>query len=233
MDLVRHILVVEDQAAIGEYLVQIIERNGHRGTLAGTGKRSLELLEQQSADIVVLDLGLPDIAGRELLGILKLRWPTMPVIIISSMLDMEERLACFTAGADDFITKPFHPKETIARIERSFLRHGPPVPLKVCCGPLWLNQATGRIVCKGQVVNASRKVFDILYLLASRPGQVFSKQDIACHIWKGFFVSDNSIWVHMNQVRKLLEVQGRECGVVETLPGTGYRYLAAVPESQG
>jgi DNA-binding response OmpR family regulator len=138
---------------------------------------------------------------------------------------MEERLECFNLGAEDFITKPYHDGETLARIRRTLKEYETHRTKQIQCGTLLLDRNTRQISCNGTALDVSSKTFDIIYLLAMNPGKVYSREKIGQIIWQGFYVSDNSIWVHMNRVKKILNASGPGAGRIENHRGTGYCYI--------
>jgi DNA-binding response OmpR family regulator len=219
------ILIVEDQEAIIENIAGIVHSAGYQPVKAESGSIALDKLKNHSIDLILLDLGLPDISGHDLLLRIVGMYPNLPVIVISSMLDMRERLACFEAGADDFIPKPFHPAETLARIDRSLRNKGRGQGQMITHGRLVINYNERLLVIDGQIVAIRNKLFEILYMFVSSPGKILSRRVIANSVWGQDYVSDNSIWVHINQVRKLLESYGWGVGRIETLSGSGYRYI--------
>lgn len=223
------VLLVEDNPEIGEELAGLLESAGLHALTARTGAEGISLAADCHPDLVLLDLGLPDMHGREVIPALPV--PRPPVIIISAMLDMDERLACFDAGVDDFITKPFHPEETLARIHRTLRHHTrqagtpDPAPPVLRCGTLELDPLACQIRKDGKPVRVRRKVFGLMKLFLENPGRVFNREDMQREVWGGEFVSENSVWVHMNQVRRLLEDDPRNPRYLDTLPGLGYRFI--------
>ncbi len=219
------ILIVDDQDADRESLSIILRKEGYPYIEASAAAPAVEAVRSEEISLVLLDLGLPDINGRFIISQLLEINPELHVIIVSSTLDMEERLECCKLGAEDFITKPYHTGETLARIKRSLGEYEPAKSKQIHCGNLILDRNTRQIFSNDKVFDVSGKTFDIIYLLAVNPGKVYSKEKIGQIIWQGFYVSDNSIWVHMNRVKNLLKMHGHEAGKIETHRGTGYCYI--------
>jgi two-component system copper resistance phosphate regulon response regulator CusR len=219
------ILIVDDQQTDRESLVKILKKEGYPYIEASAALPALEILKTNNISLILLDLGLPDINGRFIIPQLLELNPDLHIIVVSSTLDMEERLECFKLGAEDFITKPYHDGETLARIKRSLREQESNKSKQVQCGSLTLDRNTRQISCNGKVVDISSKTFDIIYLLALNPGKVYSREKIGQIIWQGFYVSDNSIWVHMNRVKTLLKEYGDGAGRIENHRGTGYCYI--------
>ena len=219
------ILIVDDQQTDRESLIKILKKEGYPYIEASAALPALEILKTNNISLILLDLGLPDINGRFIIPQLLELNPDLHIIVVSSTLDMEERLECFKLGAEDFITKPYHDGETLARVKRSLREHESNKSKQVQCGSLTLDRNTRQISCNGKVLDISSKTFDIIYLLAMNPGKVYSREKIGQIIWQGFYVSDNSIWVHMNRVKKLLKEYGEGAGKIENHRGTGYCYI--------
>lgn len=210
------ILIVDDQPPDRESLAGILKKEGFPYIEASAALPAIEILKSRDISLVLLDLQLPDINGRFIIPqFLEIR-PDLHIIIVSSTLDMEERLECFKLGAEDFITKPYHGGETLARIKRSLREYHSDNSKQIMCGSLVLDRNTRKIFCNGRALNAGGKVFDIISLLVMNPGKTYGSKKIGQIIWQGSFVSDNSIWVHMNKAKKLLH---------ENYRGAGYCYI--------
>lgn len=217
------ILIVDDQPEDRESLARILKNEGYPYLEVSAALPAIEVLKSREIELILLDLGLPDINGRFIIPQLLEAKPDLHIIVVSSTLDMEERLECFKLGAEDFITKPYHEGETLARIKRSLREYESHKSKQIHCGNLTLDRNTRQIFCNGKMIDAGSKAFDIIYLLAMNPGKVYSREKIGQIIWQGFYVSDNSIWVHMNRVKKLLN---ENCaGRIENHRGTGYCYI--------
>jgi len=225
MDHKPTILIVDDQSSDRESLADILKKEGYPYIEASSALPAVEIIKSQKISLILLDLELPDINGRFIIPQLLEINPGLHIIIVSSTLDMEERLECFKLGAEDFITKPYHDGETLARIKRSLRDKESGKSKQVQCGTLLLDRNTRQIFFNGEALNISSKAFDIFYLLAMNPGKVYSREKIGQIIWQGFYVSDNSIWVHMNRVKKLLKETGNGAGRIENHRGTGYCYI--------
>lgn len=220
-----NILIVDDQDADRESMAKILKKEGYPYFEASAALSAVEALKSHNISLVLLDLGLPDINGRFIIPQLLEVNPDLHIIIVSSTLDMEERLECFNLGAEDFITKPYHDGETLARIRRSLREYESLKSKEIHCGNLILDRNTRQIFCNGNALDASGKTFDIICLLAMNPGKVYSREKIGQIIWQGYHVSDNSIWVHMNRVKKMLKESGEGSGKIENHRGTGYCYI--------
>lgn len=218
------ILIVDDQAPDRESLACILKNEGYAYVEASAALPAIEVLKSRDISLVLLDLQLPDINGRFIIPQLLDLKPGLHIIVVSSTLDMEERLECFKLGAEDFITKPYHSGETLARIKRSLREYHSEGSKQIKCGNLVLDRNTRQVLCNGRAIDAGGKIFDIICLLVMNPGNTYSSKKIGQIIWQGSFVSDNSIWVHMNRAKKLLQELGDEAGRIENYRGAGYCY---------
>ena len=219
------ILIVDDQKEDRASLSAILEAEGYPYVEASSAREAVEKAKDNKISLVLLDLGLPDLNGRLIISKLLETRPDLGVIVVSSTLDMEERLQCFSFGAEDFITKPYHERETLARIKRSLGEYDPHGARQIKCGPLVLDANTRQVLYGDAKIEIGGKVFDIFYLMAANPGKVYSKEKIRQLVWKGSHVSDNSLWVHMNKLNKMLSsVEG--AGKIENHRGTGYCYTS-------
>ncbi len=226
MDNKPAILIVDDQHADRESLARILKKEGYPYIEASSALAAVEIIKSREISLILLDLGLPDINGRFIIPQLLELNPALHIIVVSSTLDMEERLECFKLGAEDFITKPYHDGETFARIRRSMRGFELHRSKQILCGNLTVDRNTRQIFYKDKALDATGKTFDIICLLAANPGKIYSREKIGQIIWKGFHVSDNSIWVHMNRVKKLLNDHGDGAGRIENHRGTGYCYIS-------
>jgi len=218
------ILIVDDQPRDRESLAEILRREGYPYIEAEAALPAVEILKSRDISLILLDLQLPDINGRFIIPQLLEIKPHLHIIVVSSTLDMEERLECFKLGAEDFITKPYHGGETLARIKRSLRDYHSENLKHIKCGNLVLDRNTRQILCNGWALDAGGKIFDIISLLVMNPGKTYSSKKIGQIIWQGSFVSDNSIWVHMNKAKKIFNEHGKNAGKIENYRGAGYCY---------
>ena len=219
------ILIVDDQAQDRESLAGILTKEGYPYVEASAALPAIDVLKSREISLILLDLQLPDINGRFIIPQLLELKPDLHIIVVSSTLDMEERLECFKLGAEDFITKPYHGGETLARIKRSLREFQSESSKQIKCGNLVLDRNTRQVLCNGRALDAGGKIFDIISLLVMNPGKTYSRKKIGQIIWQGSFVSDNSIWVHMNRAKKLLQENGIGAGNIENYRGAGYCYI--------
>jgi DNA-binding response OmpR family regulator len=222
----NRILVVEDEPAIAESVAYALGRDGFSVTLAATAGQAEALAN--SVDLVVLDLMLPDGSGFELIA----RWRKakhVPVIVLSSRDDEADRVVALEAGADDYVTKPFSPREVVARVRavlrRSQMELGAPgAPAQA----LSLDASTRRARANGSSLELTRVEFDVLSCLLEQPGRVYSRAELIGRVWgSGFAITDRTIDSHVKALRKKVAEAGAEPGLIETVRGVGYRVTDA------
>lgn len=220
------ILVVEDEPAIMESVAYALGKAGHQTTVAGSLKEAKSALTEP-LDMVILDLMLPDGSGFDLIFELSSRPTKGPALIVLSSRDGEsDRVRALEMGADDYVTKPFSPREVVARVTAVSRRM---TPTKVHASEsdtsrLILNRETRRAQVDDKVIDLTRVEFDLLALLLSKPGHVFSRPAIIDEVWgEGFALSDRTIDSHVKALRRKLTDGGGESDWIETVRGVGYR----------
>ena len=216
------ILIVEDEPTLRAQLRIGLTEAGYAVDEAGNGRDALHWGETEAFDAVVLDLGLPQLDG---LSVLK-RWRdagrAMPVLILTARDNWSEKVAGIDAGADDYLTKPFHMEELLARL-RALIRRASGLASPVLrCGALALDTRSGRVTLAGQAVALTSHEYKVLDYLMHRPGTVVSRTELTEHIYAQDFDRDsNTIEVFVGRLRKKLPP-----GLIETVRGLGYRLVA-------
>ncbi len=217
------ILVVEDEPAIAESLSYSLRREGYGVETAGTLADAEALLG--TPDLVILDLMLPDGSGFDLLATLR-RLERPPAVIILSSRDAEaDRVAGLETGADDYVTKPFSPREVVARVRavlRRTARDGAPRPTE----PLALScdAQTRRATVHGQALELTRVEFDLLACMLAAPGRVFTRAQLIERIWgDNFAITDRTVDSHVKALRRKVSAAGGDAALIETVRGVGYR----------
>lgn len=230
------LLTVEDETAIRELLAFICETDGHEVRKATSLADARAILAEETPDVILLDVMLPDGSGFDFLREVRANEGTqhVPVMMITARGDETDRVNGLDAGADDYIVKPFMPRELTARI-RAVLRRSPadtvrtespaPVPERekvVNCGPLTMNETRFEAEVNGFPLKLSVKEFRLLLLFASRPGRVFSRAQLLDAVWGNAYVDERTVDVHMLRLRKALAGTVAE-QLIETVRGVGYR----------
>jgi two-component system catabolic regulation response regulator CreB len=231
------ILVVEDEPAIAESIAYSLRRDGYLTTVASTCAAAER--ELASADLIILDLMLPDGSGFDLIGQAR-RSPAPPAIIVLSSRDGEaDRVAALETGADDYVTKPFSPREIVARV-RAVLRRASPAsaasrpsdPRASAPVPLAVDETTRRATVNGRPLELTRVEFDLLATMLAAPGRVFTRAQLIDRVWgDGFAITDRTIDSHVKGLRKKVTESGGDAALIETVRGVGYRVTDRPPGS--
>ncbi|AKU13428.1 two component response regulator [Azoarcus sp. CIB] len=219
-----HILVVEDEPTLAEQLSQALRESGYAVDCADNGRDAHFMGEVEALDAVVLDLGLPQMDGLTVLKKWRAAGRTMPVLILTARDNWHEKVAGIDAGADDYLTKPFHMEELLARVRALIRRSAGHASPELRCGPVLLDTRGGRVTVEGQAVTLTSHELRVLSYLMHRQGEVVSRAELTEHIYAQDFERDsNTIEVFVGRLRKKLPP-----GLIETVRGLGYRL--ACPE---
>jgi DNA-binding response OmpR family regulator len=229
------ILVVEDEPAIAESISYGLRRDGYSVAIAPTLADAER--ELQDVDLVVLDLMLPDGSGFDLLGKIRQKDTGIAVIVLSSRDAEADRVAALETGADDYVTKPFSPREIVARVRavlrRAHPREGAPFPSQPPpLLPLVVEEATRRAFVLGRQVELTRVEFDLLACLLAGPGRVFTRAQLIDRVWgDGFAITDRTIDSHVKSLRRKVAEGGGHPAMIETVRGVGYRVTERPPQT--
>ncbi len=215
------VLLIEDDRELAKVLLGLLSRAGFEARLAENGVRGLVALREDPPDLVVLDLGLPDLAGDEILARLRAT-SDLPVLVLTATRDLERKVRLLREGADDYLEKPFHPEELLARIEALLRRRA--AGKRMAVGPLVLDLEAGRARLGEAEVALSPRELAIAALLARRPGRVYGKEEIAEAVWGEDAPRSNALEVHLAKLRAKLAEIGAE-GYLRTVRGRGYALL--------
>lgn len=223
-----HILVIDDEPQILRALRTILAEKGYRVTTASTGEDGLALAAATLPDVVILDLGLPDMDGADVCARLR-EWTQVPIIVLSVRDSEQDKTSVLDRGADDYLTKPFGIEELLARI-RVALRHltqaqGVRDPV-ITMGDVVIDLAKHIVTRGGAEVKLTATEFSLLAFLAANAGRVLTHRSILEHVW-GWAEGDNVEYlrVYMMQLRKKLEDDPRHPRFLLTEPGVGYRFM--------
>ncbi len=215
----KHVLIVEDDVDISRLLRLELEDAGYRVSCFDTGMRGLAAIREERPDLVILDLGLPDLSGAEIARRLRRTDPT-PIIILTAADDVATKVTLLNAGADDYLAKPFHVEELLARVGVQLRKHGGGAATKI--GDLLIDAVRRQVFWLEDEVRLSPREFALLQYLASQPGRVYSRREIEQSVWGGDLPpASNVVDVHVANIRgKLREAGGY--GVIRTVRGVGY-----------
>lgn len=220
------ILVIDDEPQIRKFLDIALRAQGYRTLLAENGLKGLEILATQGADLVILDLGLPDLDGLQVLQEAR-QWTAVPVIVLSVRASEEEKVALLDAGANDYMTKPFSVQELMARI-RVMLRSVPmqaPDALNYDDGHLKVNAAQHAVQLDGRAITLTRKEFQLLILLLSHKGQLLTQPQLLKALWGPSHQQDTHyLRILVAKLRAKLGDNALNPQYIVTEPGVGLRF---------
>ena len=223
----KKILMVDDEPDLVELASYNLKKEGFSVTSAEDGEEALQLIRGKPFDLIILDLMLPGIQGLELCRILKNSPKTenIPIVMLTAKGDVSEKVHGLESGADDYITKPFSPKELIARIKAVLRRSGErTTPDKtIRLGELAINTETFTVTKRGIALNLSATEFKLLLYLVQRRGRVFSREQLLDAVWKEeSFVEPRTVDVHIRRLRTQIEDDAGNPSYVRTRRGIGY-----------
>jgi DNA-binding response OmpR family regulator len=221
------VLLVEDDAAIRTALTRALREQGHSVVSVGAGMAALSGVVEQKPDVVLLDLGLPDIDGADVLSMLR-AISDVPVIVATARDDESEMVRLLDLGADDYVIKPFTAAQVTARIRAVLRRMGrtdeDPV---VRVGGLSIDTRSYEVTVDGRPVELARKEFELLLALARRAGEVVTKRDLLAEVWQlAWGGSDRTVDVHLSWLRRKLGESAREPRYLHSVRGVGVRLIA-------
>jgi DNA-binding response OmpR family regulator len=220
------VLVVDDEPIVREVVVRYLEREGHRTLEAGDGNRARELLERDKPDLAILDVMLPGTDGLDLCRWIRAR-SDLPVIMLTARGEETDRIVGLELGADDYVTKPFSPRELAARV-RTVLRRARTVEERkdrVSFDDLVIDAATREVTKGGAPVRLTMREFDLLWFLASHPRRVFSRDHLMERVWGYSAALDTgTVTVHVRRLREKIEDDASRPRFLETVWGVGYRF---------
>jgi len=213
------ILIVEDEPTLQSQLATIVREAGYAVDVASNGVDGHFLGDTESYDAVVLDLGLPQMDGITVLSKWRAAGRTMPVLILTARDGWHEKVSGIDAGADDYLTKPFHMEELLARLRGLIRRAGGHAGLELVCGPLTMDIRNGRAIVNGQALALTSHEYRVLAYLMHHRDQVVSRGDLVEHIYAQDHDRDsNTVEVFIAHLRKKLPP-----GLIATVRGLGYR----------
>jgi two-component system, OmpR family, phosphate regulon response regulator PhoB len=224
------ILVVEDEPAIQELIAVSLTRNGHEVRRAATAADAYAAVVATLPDVILLDWMLPDAAGPTLARRLRAesRTKEVPIIMLTARAGDDDKVAGLESGADDYVTKPFSPRELEARIQAVLRRRAPQLSREaVEIEGLVLNPATRTVSGNGRVLKMGPTEFELLHFFMTHTDRVYGRAQILDHVWGDHvFIEDRTVDVHIRRLRDALSPSGHDT-LVETVRGAGYRFLSS------
>jgi DNA-binding response OmpR family regulator len=234
----QNILVVDDERTIREVVRRYLELEGFAVTEAETGPEALSVLQTTSPDLIVLDVMLPGVDGFSITR--KLRNPAeyaplsiegeIPIILLTARTNEVDRVAGFEVGADDYVVKPFSPRELVARVKAVLRRSATATSdneTPVEFDKLHLDPRSRSVSVNKNPVTLTAKEFDLLWFLVRHPRQVFTRQQLLDHVWGYEFYGDEStVTVHVRRLREKIEIDPSKPNYIQTMWGVGYKFEA-------
>jgi DNA-binding response OmpR family regulator len=220
------VLVVDDEPIVREVVCTYLEREGYRTLEAADGTRARELVEREQPTLVVLDLMLPGIDGLELCRWIRGR-SELPVIMLTARGEEADRIVGLELGADDYVTKPFSPRELVARVKTVLRRTTPSLvkPEQLVFDRLTIDATTREVTKSGAPLRLTAKEFDLLWFLARHPKQVFSRDQLMDRVWEYSAALDTgTVTVHVRRLREKIEDEPAHPRFLQTVWGVGYRF---------
>ena len=224
----KKIVVIDDEPSVQEVVRGYLEKDGYLVYVAGNGREGLALAERAKPGLIVLDLMLPDVSGEEICREIRSR-SDVPILMLTAKASEDERVGGLALGADDYLTKPFSPRELVARV-RAVLRRtqGTETPLvevlSYDSGALEIDTVQHEVRCDGQLVELTPNEYRLLVTLARYPGRVYSRFELINHVqgydFEGY---ERTIDAHVKNLRKKVEPDPKRPRYVETVFGVGYR----------
>src|SRR5262245_28877007 len=225
-----NILLVEDEPAIQTLIATNLQRAGHTVLASGDAESAQKMVRQALPDLILLDWMLPGMSGVDFARRLRSdeRTREIPIIMLTARTEERDKVLGLETGADDYITKPFSPRELVARIKAVLRRRAPQVTEDVVeISGLTLDPATHRVTAAGNPVNLGPTEFRLLHYLMTHPERVHSRTQLLDGVWGDHvFVEERTVDVHVRRLRSALEPSGTD-GLIQTVRGAGYRISAA------
>ena len=224
----RHILIVEDEKKIADLLCDYLKAAGFRTSTQNNGERVIAQIKKDPSDLILLDIMLPGKDGMELCREIR-QFSNIPIIMITARVEEIDRLLGLELGADDYICKPFSPREVVARVKAIFRRlNAEPLTHNLVSGPISLDYKTHQVMIDKQVLNLTPNEFGLLKILMSQPNRVFSRNELINRVqgydFEGY---DRTIDTHIKNLRKKIaqKLPGQE--IISTVYGVGYKFSAS------
>ena len=227
MEIKDRVLVIEDDKSIRNFMKTILEANNYEVIMAVNGAEAYSMITSQCPDVVILDLGLPDMDGMKILKSVR-EWSGMPILVVSARSHERDKVEALDLGADDYISKPFSLREVIARVKAVLRRtqqgEQERAPEQISYKTLVIDIVKKKVSIDGEEAPLTKKEFEILLLLLQSKGRVFSREDILARIWSDeVYVLDRTIDVNITRLRKKIGIYGK---CIVTRLGYGYCFEA-------
>jgi DNA-binding response OmpR family regulator len=234
MNAIAPILIIEDDRNIADLVRRYLERAGYQTLVAHDGREGLEMARLQEPSFVILDVMLPGMDGWEVCRTLR-KDSEVPVLMLTARAEEMDRVVGFSIGADDYVVKPFSPRELVERV-KAILRRAGPVPASTAAilryGGLTLDAEKRRVTVDGELVALTPSEFTMLETLMESPGRVYTRADLLNRLYTGGeSVVDRVVDVHIGKLRRKIEPESAPPRYIETVHGIGYRFSDAETSS--
>ncbi|MEB3359193.1 MAG: response regulator transcription factor [Synechococcales bacterium] len=217
----NRVLIAEDEPRIAAFLQKALQSHGFVTLLAETGSQAIQLAQTGQIDLLILDLGLPEKRGIEVIEELRGRGEQFPILVLTVIQDVQEKVAALEAGADDYVTKPFSPEELIARVRVRLRERRSPNPSETVVlqvGNLILDLRQRSVQYQGKPIELSTREFTLLEMFVRQPGRVWSRQELLDQVWGyDYDPGSNIVDVYVGYLRRKLNK-----GLLKTVRGAGY-----------
>ncbi|MCE7985850.1 MAG: DNA-binding response regulator [Caldilinea sp. CFX5] len=218
------ILLIEDDEAITRVLQRGLRAHGHQVVVAESGEDGVLLAEDDTVELVLLDIALPGLNGHQVLARVRRRRPRLPILMLTARDDLQNKVNALRNGADDYITKPFAFEELLARIQAVMRRFDQPEGSQILAGPLRLDLLAQRLWRDGQLVELSTREFALLQYFMRHPRQVLSRRQILEAVWEYEFEPEsNVVDVYVRSLRNKID-KAESPSLITTIRGAGYRF---------
>ena len=224
---VARILVVDDDPTLAEVVAGYLSRAGHDIACVGDGRQALDHVDRTPPDLLVLDLMIPAINGLQVCRRVRAEHPAILIIMLTALSEQEDRIAGLEVGADDYLTKPFSPRELVLRVESLLRRSSPGVVERahrtLRAGSVELDLAARRATKDGAELALTARELDLLAYLMAHPGVAFSRAELMAQVWGWTFGDQSTVTVHVRRLREKVEDDPSAPDLIHTVWGVGYR----------
>ena len=219
------ILVVDDDHELSDVVVGYLVRAGHQADALGSGRSALDRIGADAPDLIVLDVMLPEVDGLEVCRQVRASHPGLPIVMLTALGEAEDRIAGLEVGADDYVTKPFSPRELVLRVDSVLRRasaNGTP-PAVLTAGSIRLDTSARRATRDGVELSLTVRELDLLSHLMAHPGRAFDRAELMQQVWGWTYGDQSTVTVHVRRLREKVEDDPTNPTLIRTVWGIGYR----------
>jgi two-component system, OmpR family, response regulator ResD len=226
---VGEVLVVDDDQTLASVVVDYLRRAGHAVGRADDGFQALQAVTERDVDLVILDVMLPGVDGLEVCRRMRRTTPALPVVMLTALGEVDDRIAGLEVGADDYVTKPFSPRELVLRVESVLRRTSRSrteplgVAKRLTAGPVRIDARSRRAYKNDAELSLTVREFDLLAFLLAHPGHAYSREQLMREVWGWTFGDQSTVTVHVRRLREKIEDDPTRPTLIQTVWGIGYR----------